>query len=84
MGFGNNGEDKTEGCRVGNAIGCYLHGSLLPKNPTLTDFLLQTALEKKYGKKIKLKPLNDKLETLAHDAAVARAKKLSSPLLKYF
>jgi CobQ-like glutamine amidotransferase family enzyme len=84
LGFGNNGEDKTEGCRVNNAIGCYLHGSLLPKNPALADFMLQTALEKKYGKKIKLKPLNDKLETLAHDAAVARSKKLSSPLLKWW
>lgn len=71
-GFGNNGEDRTEGCIYKNAIGCYLHGSLLPKNPVLADWLLQTALEVKYGKKIKLKPLNDELESNAHQAAISR------------
>ena len=30
---GNNGEDHTEGARVNNVIGTYMHGSLLPKNP---------------------------------------------------
>ena len=32
-GRGNNGEDHTEGARVHNVIGTYMHGSLLPKNP---------------------------------------------------
>jgi lipid II isoglutaminyl synthase (glutamine-hydrolysing) len=69
-GFGNNGEDKTEGCVYKNAIGCYMHGSLLPKNPQLTDFLIKKALEVKYGKKISLKFLDDSLETQAHQKAV--------------
>ncbi len=74
VGFGNNGEDKTEGCRINNVLGCYLHGSLLPKNPHLADFLIQTALELKYQKKIKLKKLDDRLEWQAHTAAIRRAK----------
>ena len=39
-GFGNNGEDGVEGCRVGSALGTYLHGPLLPRNPWLADWLL--------------------------------------------
>ena len=68
-GFGNNGIDNTEGCRVQNAFGCYLHGSLLPKNPHLADYLISTALAVKYQRKIKLKSLNDNLEWQAHRAS---------------
>jgi len=82
LGFGNNGQDKTEGARINNTFGCYLHGSLLPKNPHFADYLIQTALEKKYGS-IKLKPLNDTLEYQTHQKAIKRAKKLNSNLLKY-
>lgn len=71
-GFGNNGEDKTEGCIYKNAIGCYMHGSLLPKNPELADWLIEKALEIKYAKEIELKPLNDELENKAHDFAINR------------
>ena len=65
-GFGNNGEDKTEGCIYKNAVGCYMHGSLLPKNPALADWLLEKAL------KIKLKPLDDTLEIQAHRFVVEK------------
>ena len=71
-GFGNSGEDKTEGCIYKNAIGCYMHGSLLPKNPKLADWLLQKALQVKYGKNISLEPLNDSLETQAHLVAIQK------------
>ena len=71
-GFGNNGKDKTEGCIYKNAIGCYMHGSLLPKNPHLADWLLKKALETKYGREIKLKSLDDTLESQTHNAAVKR------------
>lgn len=71
-GFGNNGEDNTEGCIYKNAIGCYMHGSLLPKNPKLADWLLQKALETKYNKNIKLKDLDNKLENLAHQIAAEK------------
>jgi len=71
-GFGNNGEDKTEGCIYKNAIGCYMHGSLLPKNPQLADWLIQKALDVKYGKEIKLEPVDDTLENQAHIAAIQK------------
>lgn len=48
-GTGNNGEDDTEGARVDNVIGTYMHGSLLPKNPAISDFLIRTAVSRRYG-----------------------------------
>lgn len=74
-GFGNNGEDQTEGCVYKNTIGCYMHGSLLPKNPQLADWLIKTALKIKYGEKIELEPLNDSLENQSHHQVI---QKLSS------
>ena len=71
-GFGNNGEDQTEGCIYKNAIGCYMHGSLLPKNPILCDWLIKKALEVKYNSVINLKPLEEGFENLAHQKAIAR------------
>jgi len=71
-GFGNNGKDRAEGCLYKNAIGCYMHGSLLPKNPKLADWLIKKALEVKYGKEINLEPLDDSLELQAHSSAVKR------------
>jgi len=71
-GFGNNGEDRTEGCIYKNAVGCYIHGSLLPKNPRLTDWLLQKALEKKYKKDVVLEPLNNEIELKAHNKAISK------------
>ena len=65
-GFGNNGEDGTEGARYKNVFGTYSHGPLLPKNPALCDFILLTALRRKYGT-AELLPLDDAAEHLAHD-----------------
>lgn len=64
-GSGNNGEDSTEGVLYKNLIGSYLHGPLLPKNSSLTDFILARALRQKYGEEIKLSPLDDTLENKA-------------------
>ncbi len=71
-GFGNNGSDHTEGSIYKNAIGCYMHGSLLPKNPKLADWLIKKALEVKYQKEINLKPLDDTLELQAQYAAIKK------------
>lgn len=71
-GFGNNGEDGTEGVVYKNAIGSYLHGPLLPKNPEIADCLLAKALEVKYGKEITLEPLDDMLEEKAKQAIVEK------------
>lgn len=48
-GAGNNGQDEYEGARYRNVIGSYLHGSLLPKNPVIADWLIEKAVENKYG-----------------------------------
>lgn len=48
-GAGNNGQDATEGAVYRNVIGTYLHGSILPKNPTLADYLIEQAVTRKYG-----------------------------------
>ena len=73
-GFGNNGEDKTEGARYKNVFATYSHGCLLPKNPALADHILKTALERKYGQ-IDLPPLDDHLEHSAHDYMERRLQK---------
>lgn len=49
QGAGNNADDGTEGARSHNVLGSYLHGSLLPKNPAISDFLIGTAAERRYG-----------------------------------
>ncbi|MDP2585311.1 MAG: hypothetical protein Q8P29_00355, partial [Candidatus Levybacteria bacterium] len=65
-GFGNNGEDSTEGAIYKNSFGTYLHGPILPKNPEFADLLIKLALEKKYGSPIiNLSPLDDSIENQA-------------------
>jgi len=73
-GYGNNGEDKTEGARYKNSFGTYLHGPILPKNPLFADYLIEKSLEIKYKEKISLKKLDDSLE---EKARIAIAKRLS-------
>jgi CobQ-like glutamine amidotransferase family enzyme len=48
-GAGNNGQDDFEGARYKNIIGSYLHGSLLPKNPAIADWMIEQAAMKKFG-----------------------------------
>lgn len=72
-GFGNDGRSGYEGCRVGTAIGTYLHGPLLPRNPWLADWLLARALEHA-GAAAALEPLPDELERVAHAVAAQRAR----------
>ena len=71
-GNGNNGKDKTEGVVYKSAIGCYFHGPLLPKNPEIADYLIEKALENKYGKEIKLKKLDDFLAQKARETILRR------------
>jgi CobQ-like glutamine amidotransferase family enzyme len=72
-GFGNDGESGYEGCRVGRAIGTYLHGPLLPRNPWLADWLLAEALAHRTGERPSFEPLTDDLEREAHAVASRRA-----------
>jgi len=77
IGYGNNGEDGYEGAVYCNTIGTYLHGSLLPKNPWLADWLITRALARRYGETGPLAPLDDRLEEAAHEAAVAHTENLA-------
>jgi lipid II isoglutaminyl synthase (glutamine-hydrolysing) len=72
-GFGNDGESGYEGCRRGRALGTYLHGPLLPRNPWLADWLLAEALARRLGEPPQLEPLPDGLETSAQRVAAERA-----------
>jgi len=71
-GYGNNGADMTEGVLFKNTVGTYLHGSILPKNPHLADWLLQRALDRRYGGQVKRGTLEDDLEMRAHQAIIDR------------
>jgi hypothetical protein len=74
-GFGNDGESGYEGCRRGRALGTYLHGPLLPRNPWLADWLLAQALAHAGGgEPPELEPLPDELEAAAHEVSAARAR----------
>ncbi|MDO4919478.1 type 1 glutamine amidotransferase [Kocuria sp.] len=70
-GAGNDGQDGTEGARTRNVLGSYLHGSMLPKNPRVADFLLGAALELR-GETLPAAPLDDRLAERARDVAVSR------------
>ncbi|HLY93766.1 MAG TPA: hypothetical protein VKP14_02875 [Gaiellaceae bacterium] len=75
-GFGNDGESGYEGCRLGRAIGTYLHGPLLPRNPALADWLLAQALAHRTGgEPPELAPLDDELEAQAQAMSAARARR---------
>lgn len=71
-GYGNNGEDGWEGAFYRNAIATYSHGPLLPKNPFIADWLIQTALKNKYQKDISLTKLDDFLALQARNAMFKR------------
>lgn len=74
-GHGNDGESGYEGCRVASAIGTYLHGPLLPRNPWLADWLLAQALAHATGGgPPELEPLDDELEAVAHAVSAQRAR----------
>ena len=75
FGFGNDGSSGFEGCRVERAVGTYLHGPLLPRNPWLADWLLAQALAHAGGgAPPELPPLPDELERQAFEVASARAR----------
>ena len=71
LGAGNNEQDGHEGARYNNVIGSYLHGSLLPKNPRIADWLIEQALLRKYGT-VTLRPIDDSLADQARAAAQKR------------
>ena len=79
-GYGNNGEDKTEGFFYKNSFGTYLHGPILPKNPELADYLIKKAVEHKMinnvgvgsDRPIKLKRIDNTWENKARDFVISK------------
>lgn len=73
LGNGNNGVDGQEGLVQGGVIGTYMHGSLLPKNPHLADYLIGAALRRRgVGE---LPALDDSAELAAHERILLRARR---------
>ncbi len=72
LGAGNNTVDISEGARYKNVIGTYLHGSLLPKNPRIADFIIEQAVINKYGKFEPTGKIDDKIAGLARETAKKR------------
>lgn len=70
-GAGNNNTDTTEGARYRNVIGTYLHGSLLPKNPAVADWLIEQAVTRKYGE-FDATVIEDRFADKARDVAQRR------------
>lgn len=70
-GSGNNEDSGYEGAIINNVIGTYLHGPVLPKNPAVADFLIATALKRRYGI-ASLEQLDDGLERKAVASAASR------------
>ena len=65
-GHGNDDKSGADGVRYKNVIGTYLHGPLLGKNPEIADWLLKTALSRKFEENVKLEPLDDSVELNAN------------------
>lgn len=70
-GAGNNGKDKTEGCRVHNVFGTYSHGPVLGKNPDFADELIRLAVRRRHSDE-ELKELDNTLELRAAEIAKKR------------
>lgn len=70
-GAGNNGHDETEGARYRNVIGTYMHGSILPKNPKVADWLIEQAVTRKFGE-FELSVIEDRFAEQARDIAQRR------------
>jgi CobQ-like glutamine amidotransferase family enzyme len=72
IGHGNNGKDGTEGIVHMHAVGTYLHGPVLPKNPRLADQLIVWGLGS-HGDTQPLRELVSPYSTIARDMALLRA-----------
>ena len=70
-GAGNNGQDQTEGARYQKIIGTYLHGSLLPKNPDIADWLIEQAAIRHYGDFVP-NVIDDRFAIRAREVAIRR------------
>ena len=78
-GEGNNTKDDTEGARYKNVVASYLHGSLLPKNPAIADFLIEAAVTRRYGSYEPVPAADAGLAELARLSELARSHAANRP-----
>lgn len=67
LGYGNNGADGLEGLHYKNTVATYMHGPVLPKNPSLADSLLKCAVPE-----LEQFELDDEIEKLCHNQLITR------------
>ncbi|MDO4913028.1 MAG: glutamine amidotransferase [Bifidobacteriaceae bacterium] len=72
--YGNNPQDTTEGARYKHVIGTYLHGSLLPKNPNIADYLIKNAAMHRYGS---YEPTIDEQLSQQYDEIIKNARNIA-------
>ena len=77
-GAGNNGHDGTEGARRHAVIGTYMHGSLLPKNPAVADFLIRAACTRRYGSFAPMLAPQSRRDLARLDQLAERAREVAS------
>lgn len=73
VGYGNNTVDKVEGCVYKNAVGTYMHGSCLPKNPELADWFIKKMIAQA-GLELNISEVNDDLEYQTKEFLIQRFK----------
>ena len=71
-GQGNNGTDGTEGAVRDHVYGSYLHGPLLPANPSLADALIKAAVDRALTRGFEPEELDDTLADEARTRQIAR------------
>jgi len=71
-GMGNNGTDGTEGAVTGNVFGSYLHGPVLPANPSFADALIKLAVERALGEPFVPGEIDDEIADQARTRQVRR------------
>jgi lipid II isoglutaminyl synthase (glutamine-hydrolysing) len=71
-GHGNNGTDGTEGAVTHNVIGTYLHGPILPANPSVADALIGQAVERALKKPFEPAEIDDHLADEARSRQIRR------------
>jgi CobQ-like glutamine amidotransferase family enzyme len=67
-GNGNNGEDGTEGARLGNLFATYLHGPVLARNPHLADTMARAVLERRGSSAESMEGIDEDPGDLLHSA----------------
>ena len=71
-GLGNNGNDRTEGAVTGSVFGSYLHGPILPANPTFADALIALAVRRATGREFEPAEVDDSVADQARLRQVRR------------